>query len=98
MLIVICTAIYSKMAWALTEKEFPSTDEKFEESYTYKMYIFQFVNYYATLIYLAFFQPWMAGHPQSDTILTDRCPPAGCIFTVTTQLATVLIMKQVIQS
>uniref|UniRef100_A0A914XQP7 Anoctamin n=1 Tax=Plectus sambesii TaxID=2011161 RepID=A0A914XQP7_9BILA len=93
-LIMILERIYGKIAWVLTEKEFPRTDSAFENSYTYKMYIFQFVNYYATLFYLAFLQDILSTTPKHDTLLTDRCPPTGCTFSVTTQLAIILILKQ----
>jgi hypothetical protein len=53
--------VYANIAWRLTESEYPRTETAFETSYTLKMYIFQFVNYYATLFYLAFIQPWLAG-------------------------------------
>ncbi len=70
----------------------------FETSYTYKMYIFQFVNYYAVLFYLAFIQGNVASTPQDATIFTDHCSPVGCTFSVTTQLAVVLIVKQTINN
>jgi hypothetical protein len=57
----LCIGIYSVIAWRLTEAEYPRTEGLFETSFTLKMYIFQFVNYYATLFYLAFFQPWLSG-------------------------------------
>ncbi len=57
------------------------------------MYIFQFVNYYAALFYLAFIQGNMSSTPKDDTLLTDHCSPVGCTFSVTTQLCVVLIVK-----
>ena len=39
-----------------TLAEYCRTDSEYEDSLTFKMFIFQFINYYATLFYIAFFK------------------------------------------
>ncbi len=92
--ILVLENTYYKIAWWLTEWEFPRTMSDFEKSYTYKMYIFQFINYYATLFYLAFIQGNIATTPDNLTNFTDHCSPVGCTFSVTTQICIILTVKQ----
>ena len=56
----------SQVAWQLTVMEMPRTDAQFEESYTYKVAIFQFVNFYGALFYLAFLRGPLAQNDPSD--------------------------------
>ena len=37
-------------------KEFHKTDSNYEDSLTIKMYLFEFVNNYASIFYIAFFK------------------------------------------
>ena len=54
-LILIFNYIYEAMAVWLTEKELHRTQTDFDNALTVKIYLFQFVNYYASIIYIAFF-------------------------------------------
>ncbi len=36
--------------------EMPRTFTEFEDSFTFKMFLFQFVNFYGTIFYIAFFK------------------------------------------
>ena len=44
------------MAIWLTNLENPRTQTEYEDSFTFKMFSFQFVNYYSSLVYIAFFK------------------------------------------
>lgn len=44
------------IARKITNWEHPRTQADFENSYTFKMFLFQFINYYSSLIYTAFFK------------------------------------------
>lgn len=39
------------------------TQTEFDESLTIKIYLFQFVNYYASIMYIAFFKGKFIGYP-----------------------------------
>ena len=57
-LIVICTLnkVYYQLALLLTKRETQKTDKEYEDSFTLKMFLFQFVNFYASIFYIAFFK------------------------------------------
>lgn len=86
-----------KVAWLLTHAEFPRTDRDFENSYTYKVFTFQFVNFYGALFYLAVVRG-RASYPPHKADLESRCPISGCLVDVTIQLAVIFTGKQAINN
>lgn len=48
--------IYAKVAVFLTNIENPRTQTEYEDSYTFKIFFFEFINFYSSLIYIAFFK------------------------------------------
>ena len=44
-------------------KKLPRTQQQFDDSYALKVFCFQFVNYYSTLFYIAFFKDPFTGTP-----------------------------------
>lgn len=48
--------VYNKLALWLTNFENPPTHSAYEYSFTWKMYLFQFANTYASVFYIAFFK------------------------------------------
>ena len=46
--------LYSYVAEWLTNLECPRTFTDYEDSYTFKVFLFQFINYYSSLFYIAF--------------------------------------------
>ena len=48
--------LYFHVAKWLTDMECPRTFTDYEDSFTFKIFLFQFINYYASLFYLAFFK------------------------------------------
>ncbi|PIO58264.1 hypothetical protein TELCIR_20304, partial [Teladorsagia circumcincta] len=57
---VICmrllASFYNSLAHWLTRWECPRTQADFDNSYTFKVFLFQFANYYSSLFYVAFFK------------------------------------------
>lgn len=51
------------MAVWLTELELHRTQTEFDDSLTLKIYLLQFVNYYASIFYIAFFKGKFVGYP-----------------------------------
>lgn len=47
---------YHQLAIWLTNVENPRTQTEYEDSYTFKIFLFEFVNFYSSLIYIAFFK------------------------------------------
>ena len=54
--IFIMNKIYERIAVILTAWELHRTQTEHEDSFTVKMYLFQFVNFYSSLFYIAFFK------------------------------------------
>lgn len=47
----------------MTEVELLRTQTEFDDSLTLKIYLLQFVNYYASIFYIAFFKGKFVGYP-----------------------------------
>jgi len=61
--VVSVTQIYTWLAEYLTEMELLRTQTEFDDSLTLKIYLLQFVNYYASIFYIAFFKGKLVGYP-----------------------------------
>uniref|UniRef100_H2YZL9 Anoctamin n=1 Tax=Ciona savignyi TaxID=51511 RepID=H2YZL9_CIOSA len=61
--IMLLNKVYEKVALWLTELELPRTQTEFEDRFTFKMFCFQFVNFYSYLFYIAFFKSTITGSP-----------------------------------
>lgn len=55
--------VYCRVATWLTDWELQRTQTEHENSLTLKMYMMQFVNYYSSIFYIAFFKGQMVGRP-----------------------------------
>uniref|UniRef100_A0A663MFF5 Anoctamin n=1 Tax=Athene cunicularia TaxID=194338 RepID=A0A663MFF5_ATHCN len=80
--------------------EIPRTHMEYENRLTMKMFLFQFVNYYSSCFYVAFFKGKFVGYPGAYTYMFNRwrneeCDPAGCLIELTTQLTIVMAGKQI---
>ncbi|CAK9298490.1 unnamed protein product [Gordionus sp. m RMFG-2023] len=95
--ILLLNKVYSKIATILTNIECPRTSTDYEDSYTIKMFLFQFINYYSSLIYIAFFKG-RYGDPTGDNKIfgfrQDPCEPAGCMAELFIQFAVIMIGQQ----
>ncbi|MCL4142507.1 UNVERIFIED_CONTAM: hypothetical protein GTU68_062604 [Idotea baltica] len=104
--IMILNFIYEKIVHVLTSLEMPRTQTEFEDSFTLKMFLFQFINFYSSLIYIAFFKGRFFYHPgdseaRQNVMLQlryDMCDPAGCLFELCVQLAIIMVGKQFVSN
>ncbi|XP_075226134.1 anoctamin-1-like isoform X3 [Lycorma delicatula] len=101
-LIFIFNLVYSYLAEYLTELEVLRTQTEFNNSLTLKIYVLQFVNYYASLFYIAFCKGKLAGNPKKyNRILgyrLEQCRPGGCITELCIQLVIIMAGKQTFTS
>ncbi|XP_072017851.1 anoctamin-4-like isoform X2 [Amphiura filiformis] len=90
--------LYDKIATFLTDFELHRTETDYEDSYTFKMYFFAFVNYYSSSFYIAFFKGKLPGNPSDyGKILglrQEECDPAGCLQELFINIAIVMCGKQ----
>ncbi|XP_061773229.1 anoctamin-5 isoform X4 [Nerophis ophidion] len=102
-LIMILNLMYDKVAVWLTDLEIPKTHVEYENKLTFKMFLFQFVNYYSSCFYVAFFKGKFVGYPgdyiymfgESSKLRNEECDAGGCLIELTTQLVIVMTGKQV---
>ncbi|ELW67377.1 Anoctamin-5 [Tupaia chinensis] len=68
-IILILNFFYEKISAWITKMEIPRTYQEYESSLTLKMFLFQFVNYYSSCFYVAFFKGKFVGYPGKYTYL-----------------------------
>lgn len=90
--------MYTWLATTLTEYELNRTQTQFDDSLTLKIYLLQFVNYYASIFYIAFFKGKFIGHPgkyvRFFNYRQEECGLGGCLMELCIQLAIIMVGKQ----
>uniref|UniRef100_A0A665WQM1 Anoctamin n=1 Tax=Echeneis naucrates TaxID=173247 RepID=A0A665WQM1_ECHNA len=102
-IIMILNFFYERVAIWITDMEIPKTHLEYENRLTMKMFMFQFVNYYSSCFYVAFFKGKFVGYPGDYSYMfghltklrNEECDPGGCLIELTTQLVIVMAGKQV---
>ncbi|XP_053969890.1 anoctamin-5 isoform X2 [Anastrepha ludens] len=101
-LLYVLNYMYTQLAEYLTEREMWRTQTQFDDSLTLKIYLLQFVNYYASIFYIAFFKGKFVGHPGHYNRIFDyrqeECSSGGCLTELCIQLAIIMIGKQAFNS
>lgn len=95
---------YERLALWLTNWENPRTETDFKDSFTYKMFLFQFVNTYSSIFYIAFFKlNLVIGTPGNYRRLggekgsrLDGCGAGGCLLDLCIQLVIIMVGQQII--
>lgn len=94
--------LYEKLAHKLTDLEIHRTQTEYDESLTLKSYLFQFVNYYSSIFYIAFVKGKFVGYPAKYNRIfgyrQEECNPGGCLMELTIQLAIIMIGNQALNS
>ncbi|XP_065837572.1 anoctamin-4-like isoform X2 [Oscarella lobularis] len=100
--IAILDRIYQRIAEFLTNWENHRTQTEFEDNFTFKMFLFQFVNYYSSVFYIAFFKGKFNGYPGNYHtpfgFRMEECGTGGCMIELTIQLAIIMVGKQVLNN
>lgn len=103
--ILIMNHFYQKLALWLTKMEMPRTATEFEDNFTMKLFMFQIINFYSSLIYIAFFKGRFYRGPDDkeqtegiSSFRSDQCDPAGCIYELMVQYAIIMIGKQFVNN
>uniref|UniRef100_A0A8D2QC54 Anoctamin n=1 Tax=Zonotrichia albicollis TaxID=44394 RepID=A0A8D2QC54_ZONAL len=99
--IVIMTKVNWKVALFLCDLEKPRTSTQRENSFTMKIFLFQFFTHFSSLIYVAFFLGRVNGHPGHYVRIAghwrlEECHPSGCITDLFIQMAVIMLLKQTI--
>jgi uncharacterized protein YoxC len=83
--ILIANAVYTFLATALTNRENHRTETQYEDSLISKIFLFQFVNSYASFFFLAFIAEFMGGCQVDNQ--GDDSAGGDCMFPLTLNLA-----------
>ncbi|KAM8953173.1 anoctamin-7 [Pelodytes ibericus] len=99
---LILSKVYTALAHFLTHWEMHRTHTAYEDAFTFKVFIFEFVNYYSTPIYIAFFKGRFVGFPGHEiTILrihNESCNPGGCLIELAQQMLIIMVGKQILNN
>ncbi|XP_066944766.1 anoctamin-1 isoform X7 [Macrobrachium rosenbergii] len=100
--IMIFNQIYARVAERLTELELQRTQTEFDDSLTLKIYLLQFINYYSSIFYIAFFKGKLVGYPGDYNRVfgsrQEECSPGGCLLELSVQLAIIMVGKQMMNT
>ncbi|XP_075234460.1 anoctamin-7-like [Lycorma delicatula] len=101
-IIMAMSRVYEKLAYRLTSWEMHRTQTEFDDNLTFKVFIFQFVNYYSSIFYIAFFKGRFVGYPGNYThilrLRNEDCSAGGCLIELAQQLAVIMVGKQIINN
>uniref|UniRef100_A0A671VIY5 Anoctamin n=1 Tax=Sparus aurata TaxID=8175 RepID=A0A671VIY5_SPAAU len=97
--VIMLLNLYEKVALLLTNLEQPRTESEWENSFTLKMFLFQFVNLNSSTFYIAFFLGRFTGRPGAYLRLINRwkleeCHPSGCLIDLCMQMGIIMVLKQ----
>ncbi|XP_024086456.1 uncharacterized protein LOC106670115 isoform X2 [Cimex lectularius] len=94
--------VYENLAYRLTSWEMHRTQTEFDDNLTFKVFLFQFVNFYSSIFYIAFFKGRFVGYPGNYTLIlrlrNEDCSAGGCLIELSQQLAVIMIGKQMINN
>jgi hypothetical protein len=100
--IIIMNRVYEYLAYKLTNWELHRTQSDYDDSFITKMYLFQFVNFYSSLFYVAFFKGNLTGFPggfnRVGGLRLDECSTYGCMLELTIQLGIIFVGKQILNN
>ena len=100
--ITILNYFYNYLAVFLTDMEFKRTQTEYDDSLALKIYLFQFVNYYSSLFYIAFVKGKFPGYPHKYNrifgLRQEECGPGGCLMELFIQLTIIMVGKQIMNS
>jgi anoctamin-1 len=102
-IIIVLDTVYNFVAQWLTDREFHRTQTDYDDSLALKIYLFQFVNNYSSLFYLAFVQAYIVGFPghynmieiSSQKYRQEECQN-GCFMELSIQLVIIMVGKQIL--
>ncbi|XP_066477596.1 anoctamin-7 [Tiliqua scincoides] len=100
--ILILSKIYTSLAHFLTRWEMHRTQTMYEDAFTFKVFVFEFVNFYSSPIYIAFFKGRFVGYPGHYRMLlgmrNEDCGPGGCLIELAQEMLIIMVGKQIINN
>ncbi|XP_020513581.2 anoctamin-7 [Labrus bergylta] len=102
LVILMLSRVYTSLAHTLTRWEMHRTQTKYEDMFILKVFIFQFVNFYSSPVYIAFFKGRFVGYPGHYNTLfgvrNEDCGAGGCLIELAQELLVIMVGKQLINN
>ncbi|XP_070761810.1 anoctamin-7 [Enoplosus armatus] len=102
LVILMLSRVYTSLAHLLTRWEMHRTQTKYEDMFILKVFIFQFVNFYSSPVYIAFFKGRFVGYPGNYNTLfgvrNEDCGAGGCLIELAQELLVIMVGKQLINN
>ncbi|XP_063349708.1 anoctamin-7 [Pelmatolapia mariae] len=102
LVILLLSRIYTTLAHILTRWEMHRTQTKYEDMFILKVFVFQFVNFYSSPVYIAFFKGRFIGYPGNYNTLfgvrNEDCGAGGCLIDLAQELLVIMVGKQLINN
>lgn len=98
LVITILGQVYTLLATKLTNLEYCRTQTEYEQSLTIKNVVFQLINYYSPLVYIAFIKGKFVGYPGKYNRLwgfrLEECRTSSCLVELCLHLVIIMVGKQ----
>uniref|UniRef100_A0A3B3DQN6 Anoctamin n=1 Tax=Oryzias melastigma TaxID=30732 RepID=A0A3B3DQN6_ORYME len=82
--------------------EMHRTQSKYEDMFILKVFVFQFVNFYSSPVYIAFFKGRFVGYPGNYNSLfgvrNEDCGAGGCLVELAQEMLVIMVGKQLINN
>ncbi|XP_068561091.1 anoctamin-7 isoform X2 [Cebidichthys violaceus] len=102
LVILMLSKVYTSLAHLLTRWEMHRTQSKYEDMFILKVFVFQFVNFYSSPVYIAFFKGRFIGYPGNYKTLfgvrNEDCGAGGCLIELAQELLVIMVGKQLINN
>ncbi|XP_054455033.1 anoctamin-7 [Anoplopoma fimbria] len=102
LVILMLSRVYTSLAHILTRWEMHRTQSKYEDMFILKVFVFQFVNFYSSPVYIAFFKGRFVGYPGNYNTLfgvrNEDCGAGGCLIELAQELLVIMVGKQLINN
>ncbi|XP_008307804.1 anoctamin-7 [Cynoglossus semilaevis] len=102
LIILLLSRLYTALAEILTRWEMHRTQNKYEDMFILKVFVFQFVNFYSSPVYIAFFKGRFVGYPGKFNTLfgirNEDCAEGGCLTELAQELLVIMVGKQLINN
>ncbi|XP_078405728.1 anoctamin-9-like [Cetorhinus maximus] len=101
--VIIMTKVNYIVAKKLCQLEKIRTALARENSFTVKMFTFQYFTMFASIVYTAYFLGRTNGHPGNYVRIANKwrleeCHPSGCMTDLLIQMSIVMVLKQVLST
>lgn len=96
--ITVFNMIYQRVAISLTDMENHRTDTMYEDSMITKLFLFQFINSYASFFFLAFIAAFLERPDDASDDYQGQCGAANCMEPLSINLAIIFGTRLVVKN